>query len=59
MARFDVYEVDGPVPFVIDVQADLVAELHTRVVVPLLPATKSPTESMPRLRPRVSVLSQE
>ena len=53
MARFDAYEVNrlSSVPFVLDVQADLLSDLQTRVVIPLKPhkATKRPTE--PRLEP--------
>lgn len=59
MARFDVYKMDGPAPLVIDVQADLLSDLNSRVVVPLLPVAEVPAEAMPRLRPRIRVLSQE
>lgn len=59
MARFDVHKIDGPLSLVIDVQADLLAGLHTRVVVPLSPVTKASAEAMPRLRPRVRILAQE
>ncbi len=38
IARFDVYEIKRTESrYVVDVQADLLAELSTRVVVPLLP----------------------
>ena len=59
MARFDVHTIDGPVSLVIDVQADLLAGLHSRIIVPLLPVSEVAAEAMPRLRPRVRVLSQE
>ena len=40
MARLDVYPAPGRVAgYVVDVQSDLLAELSTRVVVPLLPET--------------------
>lgn len=38
MARFDVYEIKRTISrYVVDVQADLLVSLGTRVVVPLLP----------------------
>ena len=53
MARFDVYEGNtlSSVPLVLDVQADLLSDLQTRVVIPLKlhKATKRPTQ--PRLEP--------
>ena len=44
MAQFDVYENPNPqtrqaIPYLLDVQADLLAELATRVVVPLVHAS--------------------
>ncbi|MEP3114372.1 CcdB family protein [Nisaea sp.] len=43
MARFDVYEnPDGP-GYLLDVQADLLDALNTRVVVPLIPLSLAPT----------------
>jgi toxin CcdB len=44
MAQFDVYENPNPatretVPFLLDVQADLLSHLSTRVVVPLVSAS--------------------
>lgn len=59
MARFDVYRIDGPASLVIDVQADLHSDLHSRVVVPLLPAAEVSGEWMPRLRPRIQMLAQD
>lgn len=42
MARFDVYaNPDGP-GYLLDVQADLLEVLNTRVVVPLLPLDRAP-----------------
>ncbi|CAM5429606.1 hypothetical protein TMEC54S_03045 [Thauera mechernichensis] len=37
MARFDVYRNSAGEGFLLDVQADLLSHLNTRVVVPLLP----------------------
>lgn len=44
MARFDVFPTPGRagVGYVLDVQADLLQELGTRVVVPLLPPSSAP-----------------
>lgn len=49
MARFDVYRYSDAVPFVVDVQADLLAELKTRTVIPLLPQNQARQEQMPKL----------
>lgn len=50
MAKYDVYpNPDGP-GFVLDVQADLLEALNTRVVVPLLPSAMAPTPAR-RLNP--------
>lgn len=51
MARFDVYARPGGAPgYVLDVQADVLSGLNTRVVVPLLPLTDAPTPAR-RLNP--------
>lgn len=52
MARFDVYRLAGrgEARFVLDVQADLLDELGTRVVVPLLLQTIAP-KAAERLNP--------
>jgi len=52
MARFDVYRLAGrgEARFVLDVQADLLDELGTRVVVPLLPQRTAPKPAK-RLNP--------
>ena len=42
MPKYDVYSNPGGVGFVVDVQADLLDQLATRVVVPLLPTTSAP-----------------
>lgn len=40
MAQFDLYRLDGNL--VMDVQADLLDRLNTRIVAPLLPETEAP-----------------
>lgn len=42
MARFDVYRNPDGTGCLLDIQADLLSHLNTRVVVPLLPLSKSP-----------------
>lgn len=42
MARFDVYRNPDGVGCLLDIQADLLSHLNTRVVVPLLPLTDAP-----------------
>jgi len=42
MARFDVYANPDRVGWLVDVQADLLNHLNTRVVVPLLPVSAAP-----------------
>ena len=55
MARFDVYANRGGLGFLLDVQADLIARLNTRMVVPLLPLDAAPTPAT-RLNPIFEVL---
>lgn len=43
MARFDVYRHPDGNGYLLDVQADLLSHLNTRIVVPLLPASIAPT----------------
>ena len=50
MARFDVYRMATAQGFLLDVQTDLLSELSTRVVVPLLPLTNAPLPAQ-RLNP--------
>ena len=50
MARFDVYANRGGSGFLLDVQADLIVRLNTRVVVPLLSFDAAPTPA-DRLNP--------
>jgi len=56
MARFDVYEYgSASVPLVLDVQANLLSELNTRVVVPLVSESKAREEILPRLKPVIAI----
>ncbi|MCZ4291530.1 CcdB family protein [Hoeflea alexandrii] len=50
MARFDVYANPGGAGYVLDVQADILSELNTRVVAPLLPLAQAPVPAQ-RLNP--------
>lgn len=50
MARFDVYRPRSQSGYVIDCQADLLDDLSTRFVVPLLPPHDAP-KPFPRLNP--------
>ena len=53
MARFDAWpDGDG---WLLDVQADLLSDLNTRVVVPLMPAARAPRPAS-RLNPVLSVM---
>ncbi len=56
MARFDVYAFSSKrTPLVLDVQADLLEDLASRVVVPLVPVSKGRSEVLPRLKPVIAV----
>ncbi len=50
MAKFDVYRQKNGGPLVLDCQADLLADLNTRLVVPLLPIEQAPKPAA-RLNP--------
>ena len=54
MARFDVYENAAGPGYLVDVQADLLSPLNTRVVIPLLPADIAPARAA-RLNPEFEV----
>lgn len=54
MARFDVHRFPG-LPLVVDVQADILGHLTSRVVIPLVEAAAVQREAMPRLKPIVDV----
>ncbi len=56
MARFDIYKHDSAaVSLVLDVQANLLSDLHTRVVVPLVLEAKAKKEPLPKLKPVIKV----
>lgn len=55
MARFDIYEHTSRVPFLLDLQADLLTDLKTRAVVPLLPYAQARKQEMSRLMPVLTV----
>ena len=56
MARFDVYRfASKAAPLLVDVQADLLGELSSRVVVPLAPVAKAGNEELPRLKPKIEI----
>ena len=50
MARFDVYPNPNDDGFLLDVQTDLLAQLNTKIVVPLMPKTTAPQPAK-RLNP--------
>lgn len=42
MARFDLYAVKGGAGFLLDVQSDLLSDLNTRIVIPVMPLSAAP-----------------
>lgn len=63
MARFDVYENPAAtsrerVPLLLDVQADMLSELATRLVVPLVPKSKFGPPAQ-RLNPLFTIRSKQ
>jgi len=66
MAQFDVYRNSGKyskmVPFVVDIQNDILANFETRVVVPLKSALfikENDVDVIPRLNPLFSVCDDD
>ena len=60
MARFDVHRLRGAAAtLVVDVQADLLDRLATRVVVPLSLKTASSKEELPRLKPCIRISGKQ
>ena len=57
MARFDVYPGARGRGYLLDCQADLLSELSTRVVVPLLPTAGMPKAT--RLNPVFAIVGEE
>lgn len=59
MARFDVYQVASKhTSLVVEVQADALDELATRVVIPLSRAAAAPHTPATWLNPRIDVLGE-
>ena len=58
MARFDVYENQGGGGYLLEVQSDLLSDLNTRIVVPLIPVSVAP-EPAERLNPVFRVAGEE
>ena len=56
MARFDVYASPDSIGYLLDVQADLLDALNTRIVVPLMPLDAAPTPAK-RLNPIFEIQS--
>lgn len=57
MARYDAYEVRGNPGYLLDVQADVLDQLQTRVVIPLQLLGNAP-QTADRLNPRLRVGDQ-
>jgi len=57
MARYDVYASPDGAGYLLDVQADLLESLNTRVVVPLMPVCDAPIPAK-RLNPAFDVHSE-
>jgi toxin CcdB len=58
MAEFHVYRLLGDATLVVDCQADLLEDLATRFVAPLLPESEYP-QPMTRLTPRFEIAGQK
>lgn len=58
MARFHVHENKGGEGYLLDVQADLLTHLNTRVVVPLWPAGKPQPKPARQLNPSFDINGQ-
>ena len=58
MARYDVYPNPSGAGFLLDVQTDLLGDLNTRIVVPLLPRSTAPKPAR-RLNPVFEIDSEE
>lgn len=58
MARFDVYASPDSAGYLLDVQADLLESLNTRLVVPLMPVSAAPVPAK-RLNPVFDIQSEQ
>lgn len=64
MAQFDIHENDdertrGHTPYLLDLQADLLSELATRLVAPLRPKSSHEASILTRLHPIITVMGEE
>lgn len=60
MARFDVRRFgNAGITLVVEVQADVLEDLATRVVIPLLPAGMAAKGALTRLNPRIHVAGED
>lgn len=57
MAQFDIYAVPHGSGYLLDIQADVLRDFKTRIVVPLIPAVDAP-KALSRLHPRFEVDGQ-
>ncbi len=57
MARYDVFASPDRAGYLLDVQADLLESLNTRLVVPLMPISAAPTPAK-RLNPVFDIQSE-
>lgn len=56
MARFDVYKYESSsVPLVVEVQADLLADLSTCIVLPLVSEKRASKELLQKLKPVIKI----
>lgn len=60
MARFDVYRFPGTqAPLVVDLQANMLSDLKSRVVAALAPRATSGREPLPRLKPVFRIVGED
>jgi len=60
MARFDVYRFRSrATPLVVDVQADVLSDLASRVVVPLVTIDQAEKEVLARLKPAIRIAGND
>lgn len=60
MAQFDIYKTDMKLaPFLLEVQSNLLSEIDTKVVIPLIENKKSSPKQLARLHPVISIEGKE
>lgn len=59
MARFDVYKAENVSPLLVEVQSNVLSDLSTRVVVPLLPVNQTSPERLSRLHPVIRIENKD